>query len=91
MIYVITALAVYKAIHLTTSLLPREVMPWVKVVAGVAFSLGATALVWSRFDESSFGNYLVSSLAVATLAGVTHSVIRLITYLGDMAARRATR
>jgi len=80
----IASLAVYKAIHLTTSLLPREVMPWVKVVAGVVFGFLAA---WLANLES----YVLSSLAVATLAGATHTIIRLLTYVGDMAARRATK
>jgi len=80
----IAALAVYKAIHVITSLLPRETMPWVKVVAGVVLSFGAA---WLANLES----YLLSSLAVATLAGVTHTSIRMLTYVGDMAARKATK
>lgn len=80
----IASLAVYKALHVATSLLPREVMPWVKVVAGVVFSFLAA---WLANLES----YVLSSLAVATLAGVTHTLIRLLTYVGDMAARRATK
>lgn len=80
----IASLAVYKAIHFITSLLPREVEPWVKVVAGVLFGFLAA---WIGNLES----YLLSSLAIATLAGVTHTLIRLLTYLGDMAARKATK
>lgn len=80
----IAALAVYKAMHVITSLLPREVMPWVKVVAGVLLAFGAT---WLANLES----YLLSSLAVATLAGATHTIIRLLTYVGDMAARKSVK
>lgn len=80
----IASLAVYKVVHVVTSLLPREVMPWVKVVAGVLLSFGAARL-------ANLESYLLSSLAVATLAGVTHTVIRLLTYVGDMAARKSIK
>lgn len=80
----IAALAVYKIIHVITSLLPREVMPWVKVLVGTLISFGVVATVDVEY-------YVLSSLAVATLAGVVHSTIRLVTYLGDMAARKATK
>ena len=91
MMYIIAALAVYKSIHVTTSLLTREVMPWVKVVAGLLFSIGAVGFAGTRFGPTNFSNFVLSSLAVATLAGVTHTVIRLLTFLGDMAARKASR
>lgn len=80
----IAALAVYKSMHIITSLLPREVMPWVKVVVGTVLSFGAA---WLAGLES----YLLSALAVATLAGATHTIIRLLTYVGDMAARKSIK
>lgn len=80
----VAALAVYKTMHVITSLLPREVMPWVKVVAGVVLAFGAARL-------ANLESYLLSSLAVATLAGVTHTIIRMLTYVGDMAARKSVK
>lgn len=80
----IAALAVYKMLQIILSLLPREVQPWVKVVAGALLAFGATAL-------SGVDNFVLSALAVATLAGATHTVLRLLTYLGDLALRRSLK
>lgn len=82
MTLVLAALAVYKALQIILSLLPREVQPWVKVLAGTILAFGATAL-------ADVDYFVLSALAVATLAGTVHSVLRLLTYLGDYAARKA--
>lgn len=80
----LAALAVYKTVQVVLSLLPREPMPWVKVLLGTVIGFGATALAGPD-------DYVLSALAVATLAGATHTVLRLLTYLGDMALRRAMK
>lgn len=90
---IITALAAYKLSQVILVLLPREPMPWVKVLAGVVVSVGLVALVGSSAFgvREGFGEFVAYSLAVATLAGATHTVLRLLTYLGDMALRRAVK
>lgn len=91
MTYIICGLAVYKTLHIILALLTKEVMPWVKVVAGMVIAVGAIGLASPYLGHKSFGWFVLSALAVATLAGLTHTVIRLLTYLGDMAARKALR
>lgn len=81
---ILTALAVYKVLQVVLVLLPREVQPWVKVIAGVVISIPVTLL-------SGLEDVAISSLAVATLAGATHTVLRLLTYVGDLAIRRSIR
>lgn len=90
MIYIICALAVYKTLQVVLAVLPREVLPWVKVVGGVILSVAAVALAGpDHWIDNSFRSFVLSTLAVATLAGLTHTVIRLLTYLGDWAARKS--
>lgn len=91
MTLIIASLAVYKLIHLLTSVLPREPMPWVKVVAGIVLSAVAVLISDSMGLDNNFGNFVLLAFAVATLAGLTHTTLRLLTYLGDMAARKATK
>lgn len=92
MMFFISALAVYKMLQIILALLPREVMPWVKVLAGTVLSFGAVGIATSTFGVGkSFGDLVLVSLTVATLAGVTHTVIRLLTHLGDWAARRSIK
>lgn len=55
-------------------------MPWVKVLSGVAISFLVTILL-----DVNGRDYVLFSLAVATLASSVHTVLRLITYLGDAA------
>lgn len=81
-IMIISALAVYKAAQLLDALSPREAMPWVKLIVVIALSYGAAAL-------ADLDGLLISGLAVATLAGAAHSVLRLITLLGDRASKQA--
>lgn len=84
MTLVLASLAVYKAMHLTLALLPREPMPWVKVVLGTILSFGAAFL-------AGVNDVVLSAFAIATIAGATHTVLRLLTYLGDMALRKAVK
>lgn len=80
----IAALAVYKALQVVLVLLPREVQPWVKTVAGVLLALAAAAL-------AGVDNFVLSALCIATLAGAAHSLLRLVTYLGDLAMRKSLK
>jgi hypothetical protein len=82
--YIIAGLAVYKLIQVLDLLTPREAMPWVKVVLAVAISYGISFVV--QIDE-----LWTSGLVVATLAGATHTLLRLLTLTGDMAQRRSMK
>lgn len=84
MIYIIAALAVYKLVQVADALTPREAMPWVKIVFSVVISYGIAAIL--KVD-----NLLIAGLAVATLAGSVHCLLRLGTLVGDMAQRKASR
>jgi len=81
---IIASLAVYKLMQALDALTPREAMPWVKVLAGTALGYGAAAI--ARLDD-----LLLSGLAVATLAGSVHAVLRLVTLVGDLARKRSLR
>jgi hypothetical protein len=82
--YIIGALAVYKTVHLLELLLPRPVMPWVKVVSAVVLGYGAAIL--------SFAHPLpLAGLAIASLAALCHAVLRLLTLAGDLVMRRTIR
>ncbi len=80
----ICSLAVYKFVQLSESLSPREPMPWVKVVFSVAVSYGAAAI--AQVDD-----LWLSGLVVATIAGTVHTVLRLLTLVGDMAYRKSIK
>ena len=82
--YIVGALAVTKTVHLLELALPRSVMPWVKVVAGVVLGYGAAALLATP-------HVVVDGLVVATLASGAHGVLRLLTLLGDLVIRRTIR
>ena len=82
--YIICALAVYKALQIIESLLPKEVMPWVKVVAGTVLSYIAIFVV--PFDDR-----WLAGLTVATLAGAVHTLLRLLTLMGDMSFKRSIK
>jgi hypothetical protein len=82
--YVIAALAVYKLVQLLNVLTPREAMPWVKILAGVAFGYGASFVL-------SIEDMWTSGLVVATLAGACHGVLRMITLVGDMSQRKSLK
>ena len=82
--YIICALAVYKAIQIIESLLPKEVMPWVKVLTGTVLSYITIFIV--PFDDR-----WLAGLAVATLAGTVHTLLRLLTLMGDMSFKRSIK
>jgi hypothetical protein len=82
--YIICALAVYKVLQIIESLLPKEVMPWVKVLAGTVLSYITIFIV--PFDDR-----WLSGLAVATLAGMVHTLLRLLTLMGDMSYKRSIK
>ena len=84
MTYVIAGLAVYKLIQVLDLLAPRDAMPWVKVVLAVILSYGISFVV--QIDE-----LWTSGLVVATLAGATHTLLRLLTLTGDMAQRKSLK
>jgi hypothetical protein len=82
--YIIAALAVYKLVQLLNVLTPREAMPWVKILAGVAFGYGASFVL-------NIEDMWTSGLVVATLAGACHGVLRMITLVGDMSQRKSLK
>ena len=82
--YILAGLAVYKMLQVIDVLLPKEVMPWVKIVAGVAIGYGASFV--AGIDEKALGG-----LVVATIAGSTHTLLRLATLMGDMAQKKSYR
>jgi hypothetical protein len=80
---IIAGLAVYKVLQFIDSLLPKEAMPWVKLLASLSLSYGACALI-------STENILINGAAVAA-SGTVHSVLRLLTLSGDAASRKNIR
>lgn len=84
MILLICGLAVYKVIQAIDALLPKEPMPWVKILAGVALGYGAAFV-------GDMDRVYLSGLAVATVAGTVHTVLRLATLAGDLAQRKSLR
>jgi hypothetical protein len=82
--YLICALAVYKLVQIADALSPREAMPWVKVIFGVALAYGSTFIL-------HFPDRWITGLAIASLAGAIHSLLRLLTLSGDMVSRRVVK
>lgn len=80
----IAALAVYKVVQVLDALSPKEAMPWVKIVLGVMLSYPAGILM--GVDDIG-----MSGLAIATLSGTIHSVLRFLTLSGDAERRRSLR
>lgn len=80
----IASLAVYKLIQVLDALSPREAMPWVKVILGVALGYPAALI-------AGVPNVALSGLAIATLAGTIHAILRLVTLTGDMARKKSLR
>jgi len=78
------ALAVYKFVQIIDMLLPKEPMPWVKVIATLVISYIVVVVLWTE-------KMWMDGLVVATLAGIVHSVIRMITLMGDMARTRSLK
>lgn len=88
MTYIIAGLAVYKLIQLADALSPREAMPWVKILLTVLVSVGVAFAI--DLDENSMEN-VVAGFSIATLAGATHSLLRLLTLTGDMAHKKSLK
>lgn len=84
MTYLVAGLAVYKLVQLLNVLTPREAMPWVKILAGVIFGYGASFVL-------NVQDIWTSGLVVATLAGATHSLLRLLTLTGDLAHKKSLK
>ncbi len=84
MTFLICCLAVYKTIHVFDAVTPRQFMPWVKVLIAVALGYAAAAL-------AGLPDLWMAGLAVATGAGTVHSLLRMVTYVGDMAQRRSLK
>ena len=76
MLLILCGLAVYKLVQIADSLTPKEAMPWVKVLFSTLVSFGAVALYGSD-------RLVIDGFAVATVAGIVHTVLRLLTLLGD--------
>ena len=81
---VIASLAVYKVLQLIDSLLPKEAMPWVKILASIALSYISCLAI----DTDSI---IVDGAAIAAMSGTVHAVLRLLTLSGDAAHRKSLR
>jgi hypothetical protein len=81
---ILGGLAVYKLVQVIDSLLPKEPMPWVKLLVSVAFGYCAALLLGTS-------NIAISGLSIAAVAGATHSLLRLTTLAGDYAQRKSLR
>jgi hypothetical protein len=81
MSYLLAGLAVYKLLQLLNALTPKEAMPWVKIVVGVALGYVASFVL-------NLPDKWTSGLAVATIASACHGLLRIITLHGDLAARK---
>jgi len=80
----LAALAVYKVVQILDLFLTKEPMPWVKVVATLVMSYVAVLVLWTDI-------IWLHGLVVATIAGIVHSLIRMITLMGDMARTKSLR
>ena len=80
----LAALAVYKIVQIVDMMLPKEPMPWVKVIATLVVSYAVVAVLWTD-------KIWMDGLVVAALAGIVHSTIRMITLMGDMARTRSLK
>jgi len=80
----LAALAVYKVVQILDLFLTKEPMPWVKVVATLVMSYVAVLILWTDI-------IWLHGLVVATIAGIVHSLIRMITLMGDMARTKSLR
>lgn len=84
MTYIICALAVYKIVQIADSITPKEAMPWVKVLFSTAVSYGISFL-------APTDHKIIDGLVIATLAGAVHSILRLLTLLGDMSFKKSIK
>jgi hypothetical protein len=80
----LAALAVYKVVQILDLFLTKEPMPWVKVVATLVMSYASVLILWTDI-------IWLHGLVVATIAGIVHSLIRMITLMGDMARTKSLR
>ena len=80
----IGGLAIYKAIQVLTTLIPKEFSALIKVPLSAALGIGAA---WWLGEN----NVLLSGLAMGTIAGATHTVLRLMTLAGDLSWRRSLK
>jgi|APGre2960657404_1045060.scaffolds.fasta_scaffold25506_2 hypothetical protein len=78
------ALAVYKVVQILDLFLTKEPMPWVKVLTTLVMSYVAVLVLWTEV-------IWLHGLVVATIAGIVHSLIRMITLMGDMARAKSLR
>jgi hypothetical protein len=78
------ALAVYKIIQISDLVIPKEPMPWVKVVATLVVSYVVVVVLWTDV-------IWIHGLVVASIAGIIHSLVRMIILMGDMARTRSLR
>lgn len=79
--YLLAGLAVYKLMQFLNTLTPKEAMPWVKVLVGIAFGYGVVFII-------NLPDKWTSGLVVATIASACHGLLRLVTLHGDLAARK---
>jgi len=80
----LVALAVYKIVQILDLFIPKEPMPWVKVVTTLVLSYALVLILWTD-------TIWLHGLVVATIAGIVHSLIRMITFMGDMARAKSLR
>jgi hypothetical protein len=80
----VASLAVYKTVQVLDSLSPKEAMPWVKILVGIALGYASVFIL-------SLEHKPVMGLTVAACAGIVHTVLRLITLVGDVARKRSIR
>jgi len=79
--YIIGGLAVYKLMQFLNTMTPREAMPWVKVLTGVVLGYGVALIL-------NIDDVWTSGLVVATIASVSHGVLRVLTLCGDYMAKK---
>lgn len=84
MMFILCSLAVYKMVQTIDAMLPKEPMPWVKILASVALSYAAAAI-------GGLDNLIISGLSVAAVAGSVHALLRLLMLAGDLAQRKSLR
>lgn len=79
--YIIGGLAVYKLMQFLNSMTPREAMPWVKVLVGIVLGYAVALSLQIEY-------WWTAGLVVATLASVSHGVLRCLTLIGDYMAKK---
>lgn len=80
----VASLCVYKTVQVLDALAPKEAMPWVKIVVGIGLGYAATFLI-------NMEHKAVMGLTVAAGAGIVHTVLRLLTLVGDLARKKTLR